>query len=548
MGMPELEGDGRMDVLSKVTTKHKIWEGAFILTIAALITKLLSALYRIPYQNIAGDIGFYIYQQVYPFYGIALVLSTYGFPVVISKLIAEYGVKKNTEAMKKIIFFSFFVISIFGWCAFSLLYFGANHISVFMGDPNLTPLIKIVSLSFLLLPVISIIRGFFQGIRTMTPTAVSQVTEQSVRVVTILFLSWILISSGYGVYAAAAGAIFGSITGGIAAIFTLAYFLLKKKTHRLEHKASTTTITGSIVVKSILGQGFTICISGLVLVLIQLIDAFSLYAYLLSSGIEETLAKQLKGIYDRGQPLIQLGTVVATSLSLTLVPLITSAKTRNDHQFISEKSNLAIRISLVVGIGASVGLASVIEPTNIMLFKDTSGSDVLFVLAFSILFTSLALTISPILQGLGSAFVSALIVLVGMAIKWGLNYILIPLNQTMGAAIATVLAFLIIAFLHSLVLQGRILKPLITLRPIMMMVLSSIIMAITVISYIAFLSWMFIDIENSRVMAVFAAISGVVIGGVVYIFFILKGKVFSDKELSLIPMGDRLQTFLQTKK
>ncbi len=70
-------------------SSHKVLKGAVILTAAALLVKILSAIYRIPFQNMAGDTGFYIYQQVYPFYGIAVVLATYGFPVGISKLLIE---------------------------------------------------------------------------------------------------------------------------------------------------------------------------------------------------------------------------------------------------------------------------------------------------------------------------------------------------------------------------------------------------------------------------------------------------------------------------
>ncbi|MED4871675.1 oligosaccharide flippase family protein, partial [Geobacillus stearothermophilus] len=66
-----------------------VWKGAAALTAATLLTKLLSALYRIPYQNMVGDVGFYIYQQVYPIYGIVVALSLTGYPVAISKLIAE---------------------------------------------------------------------------------------------------------------------------------------------------------------------------------------------------------------------------------------------------------------------------------------------------------------------------------------------------------------------------------------------------------------------------------------------------------------------------
>src|SRR5699024_7553724 len=61
-------------------------KAALILTLAAFISKVLSALYRIPLQNLTGDLGFYVYQQIYPFIGMIMILSLYGFPAAISKL------------------------------------------------------------------------------------------------------------------------------------------------------------------------------------------------------------------------------------------------------------------------------------------------------------------------------------------------------------------------------------------------------------------------------------------------------------------------------
>ncbi|MEM5590644.1 oligosaccharide flippase family protein [Niallia circulans] len=90
------------------TSQSNVWfKGAFILMIAALITKVLSAVYRIPFQNIVGDKGFYIYQQVYPFYGVIIALSTYGFPVVLSKLYMEMKVEGNQSGINRLVSSSF---------------------------------------------------------------------------------------------------------------------------------------------------------------------------------------------------------------------------------------------------------------------------------------------------------------------------------------------------------------------------------------------------------------------------------------------------------
>ncbi|MFS0865396.1 putative polysaccharide biosynthesis protein [Fredinandcohnia sp. 179-A 10B2 NHS] len=536
-----------MSVQSEVSTK-KIWEGAFILTIAGLFTKILSAGYRIPYQNIAGDIGFYIYQQAYPIYGVVLVFSTYGFPVIISKLLAERYEQKDEESVYKILYVSFISLLLLGLFQFSILYWGAEAIAGLMGDIELSNLIRVISFSFLLLPPISVLRGFFQGQKNMIPTAVSQVAEQSIRVITILLMSFILLESGYGVYDAGAGAIFGSITGGFAAILALVYFVFRGKMKFKKQLMFRAKVKAVEIVKVLFTQGLTICISALLLILFQLIDSFTVYSLLVSGGVEEEVAKQAKGIYDRGQPLIQLGTIVATSLSLSLVPLIASAKARNDYAFIQKKVDLALRLGVVVGVGASIGLACVLEPTNIMLFRNNLGTIVLVIIGFSILFTTLSQTITAILQGLGNPYMPAISVLIGMGIKWLLNVILIPQYQTIGAAIATVIAFTVIAFLHFIILKMKLPTPVMNWNFIIQVVIAAAVMAVVILIYTYLLNLLDVAFISTRFFASFQALSSVIIGGFIFLFFIIRGNVFTEDELSLIPLGSKGELLISLLK
>lgn len=114
---------------------------------------------------------------------------------------------------------------------FSLQYIFAETIAEWMGDRQLTLLIQIISFSFLLIPFIAVIRGYYQGLYNMFPTALSQIAEQIVRVGTILCLSIFFIHHGYGPYTAGAGAIFGSITGGITSLIILCLFVFRTKTN-----------------------------------------------------------------------------------------------------------------------------------------------------------------------------------------------------------------------------------------------------------------------------------------------------------------------------
>ena len=108
-----------------------------------------------------------------------------------------------------------------------MIYFGAGTIAGWMGDPQLSELIEIISVTFLLLPFISGLRGYYQGMGNMIPTAYSQVGEQLVRVATIISFSAILVADGYSLYIAGAGALFGSITGGLVSILILFTFVWK---------------------------------------------------------------------------------------------------------------------------------------------------------------------------------------------------------------------------------------------------------------------------------------------------------------------------------
>ncbi|WP_017754925.1 putative polysaccharide biosynthesis protein [Calidifontibacillus oryziterrae] len=528
---------------SRQVNEQLLWKSALILTIAGIVTKILSAAYRIPFQNIVGDIGFYIYQQVYPFYGIALILSTYGFPVIISMVIAEH-IDANNINIKKVILTSFFALTIVFTLVFISIFLGAERIARLMGDIELVFPIKVVSFSFLFVPILSILRGFFQGQNNMTPTAISQIGEQSVRVATILIFTYLLFVNGFSNYTGIAGAVFGSITGMLCSSTILIYFLLKTKYGaiiRSPNLNNSRLLKTSSIVKVIIGQGFIICISSMFLVLLQLVDAMTLFSQLVKSGdysIAE--AKVVKGVYDRGQPLIQLGTVVATSLSLTMVPLISSALARNDFSLIKEKVRLAIRISVIVGLGATVGLISIIRPTNIMLFKTIDGSTVLSVLAITILFSSVTMTATAIIQGMGTSLTPALYVGIGVGSKVFLNYLLIPHFGTIGAAVATVMAFAITTFLMIRLLTVKLAVPLFILKYAKSALLAGLSMAIILYIY-ELLIYIILPLEaTNRLFATIHSLSGVLVGGAIYIFIIIRRNVFSQHELTALPFGRKL--------
>ncbi|OMP66833.1 putative polysaccharide biosynthesis protein [Domibacillus epiphyticus] len=505
--------------------KRSFIKGAALLTIAALFVKILSAVYRVPFQNIVGDTGFYIYQQVYPFYGIAAGLAGAGFPVVISRLVAGADEKTKRTQIQT----AFFMISIMGIISFFFLFFSANWIAAAMGDEQLEPLIQLSAFFFLAMPYITVWRGAFQGEEEMIPTASSQIAEQSTRVACILLFSLYIVFSGRSLYEAGFGAVAGSLLGMIASIIVMWLFSRKKKMF-IPFQVDRN------VMKIILIRGSAICFSSLTLVLLQLADSFQLYIGLVTSGIPDDAAKEWKGIYDRGQPLLQLGVVAAVSIALTVVPLLSKAAKEKDNPEVSLYSQMALRISFSLGLAASSGLVSLMAPLNMMLFETKDGSGVLAIFAVSIFFYSIMSTMSAIFQGIGNDWIPAAGTAIALVFKWTMNALFIPIYGLYGASISTVVSLLAGVLFLSVMLKKHQKEPLFTGKFIFKTSMVSIVMA----GVIFFAVRLLLPEEAGRVMNGVIAIGGTLFGACLFFFFMVKWEVLNEDELRILPFGSKI--------
>jgi polysaccharide transporter, PST family len=525
--------------LSKKYSSNQFLKGAMVLTVAALVTKILSAVYRVPFQNIVGDIGFYIYQQVYPFYGIAIALSTYGFPVIISKLVAEKIENEDVEGAKNVVVTSFMFLCIVGLSWFLIVYFGAGVIAGWMGDPLLKPLIQVISLSFLLLAPLSVLRGYYQGKEDMVPTAVSQVTEQTIRVATILVFSTILVSQGYSLYIAGNGALFGSITGGLGGLLVLLFIVTARRERLFSRKSLRLSPDYLHIWSRLLMNGTAICVSAMLLVLLQFVDSLNVYSLLATSGMDKESGKTWKGIYDRGQPFVQLGTVVATSISLTIVPLVTSAYLKKKENLIREYSQLSLKISITIGFAATLGIINIMVPTNTMLFENALGSKVIAVFCLSIFFSCLILTFAGIFQGIGKIYYPAFCILIGILLKYIGNAYLIPVMGIMGASIATVVSLAVITCM--MILKLRRLFPIrfFPLTYYKTLLLSGTAMTIVLQVFLQIYDTLLDKGMPERELSVLFSLGGACIGAIIFLIVFLRGNVLSREEMGFLPFGSK---------
>ncbi|WLR50911.1 polysaccharide biosynthesis protein [Bacillus tianshenii] len=526
-----------------VMNEKNIWKGAWILTFAAIIVKILSAVYRIPYQNITGDLGFYIYQQVYPIASAVFVLSTYGFPVVLSRMLAG---EQNESKQNSILSISILGLSLFGGSVFFILFFCAELIAELMGDVHLALPIKTASFTFLLMPFLSSFRGFFQANQWMTPTATSQIAEQSVRVGVILGLTLILVSNGANVYEAGAAAAFGSVIGAVTSV-TVLIFYFRKYFHLFQLNQRYFRRLVRPVLFRLFKQGFLICVSSLFIVFLQLIDSFTVLNTLIRSGIELEQAKVLKGVYDRSLPFIQLGTTLAVSISLTLVPLITNSVKKRDIDATKRYIYLAYRICSSVGLAAAVGLVAIIGPANRMLYENDSGSTALAIAGLSIFSYSVVLTSSAVLQGYGDFVSPVLYIAFGCVLKLLLTVLLSVPFEIIGTALSTLIAFTAVAFFMVRKVSHKSKTQLKDLFLFHKLIIPLFMMAAAVLIYQWLLGQFPLVEEKNRLYWGFIALSGVSIGAIIYLTTLLRSGYFSENELALLPLGSKLQGFLRKK-
>lgn len=512
-------------------------KGAFVLTIASFIAKVLSAVYRVPFQNLVGDEGFYVYQQVYPIYGIAMTLALSGLPQFISKIVAE---QQGVSAQKKVLQQLFpFVFVLAGLC-WMFFFLGSHEIAIMMGDVQLTSLIQVVSFTFLLVPIVSFYRGNFQGHFLMIPSAVSQVMEQVVRVGVILMAAYSFSRFGWTVYQTGTIAMGGALLGGVVAVGILWYYDRKIRVGSSAYLTQWKLAKGSKKLFSrLLVEGGLVSLYSAFLILFQLIDSFLVKNSLVASGTSDAVAKIDKGIYDRGQPLVQLGLVVALALSSSFLPALTKYFISQEHGRFLQAAKIFLRLTTTIAAAASTGLVLLLPYMNFALFKDYKGNDVLGVYVCAIALMAVIQAYQSILQSRNQFLSSMLSAGIGLIIKLILTSPLTYTLGTIGASISTIaglvatlcfLVFFSVKEINSFVVENYFFKKL---------TIGLGTMGIVLLCYQGVIA-MLLGTVSHRGQALAVTLVGILLGGATFIFIIIKLNLFTIREWLTLPFGAKI--------
>lgn len=516
--------------------QHKtIVQGALLLTIAAFISKVLSATYRIPLQNLTGDLGFYIYQQVYPLIGMVMILSLYGFPVAISKLTAELKRERQQLTYRTFYMPLFFILLLINSIFFVVVFFMASHISNWIGDENLKGTFQIAAFLFLFVPFLALLRGVFQGHGEMRETAYSQIIEQCIRVGIIIYAAFLIFNEKINIYQIGDAGVIATMVGMIVAILGLLVFFIRK--NPIHWSSNTRAIPWRYYLYSCVSLGLAASLNHLVLILVQFVDVLTLVPNLITYGLTPSEAMETKGVFDRGQPLIQFGVIFGSSFALALIPTVIRENLQANKDRISYVRE-ALLFGFYLSAGATIGLILILPEANLLLFMNTEGTGSLQIFVIAIFILTITITGAAILQSLGFLKQTVLWIAITLMMKWGLNQLLVPSFSIYGSALATVLSLSTLCFVMMIVLHKKL--PALAffrhIRWVHFMIASSS-MALYIIG-VKFVFHQMVDL--TRLHSLYYVLFVVLSGGFIYISLLLRYRIFSENQISALPFSKQL--------
>ncbi len=510
--------------------------GAFILALAHLISRVLGAVYRIPLYRIMGDEGIGLIQMAYPVYSTVLAVSTVGLPVAVSKLVAEKIAQHKPRGALRVFTTSLVILAFSGLFFSVLLYTGASFIvHEVTGDPRAFLSIVAISPAIFFVAIMSAFRGYFQGLQNMTPTAVSQIIEQVVRVGTMFLLAWLLLPKGLEF--AAAGATFGAVTGAIVGLLYLIYVYAGFRPGVPEGSEDPDPFW--LMAKRIVLFAIPISLVGIIMPLIQLIDMSVVPGRLQASGLDFQEATRLYGQLSGGAvPLINMPTVFTAAIAASLVPSISEAAAVGSMAQIRRRTSLGLKLTIVIVLPATVGMYLLATPIADFLYGAPEVGAPLAAMSSVILFLGIQMTTSAVLQGMGKTMLPVQNLVAGAVVKLILTWFLTFSYGIQGAAYASVAGFLIAAGLNMAALHAEVGSIVDIGSAVLKPVLSSAAMAATVILLYPWAQRIF----ESNGMATLLTIGA---GAAIYGMLLLGIGTLSSEELHAIPgVGPRLYEVL----
>lgn len=447
--------------------KSSFIEGTIIATLAIIITKIMGMLYVIPFYSMVGEKGSALYAYGYNIYVIFLDISSAGLPLALSKIIKEYNTLKMMDAKKRAYHIGIKMVLFLSVLIFLFLILFANPLAqLIIGDldggnsvSDVAFVIRCVSLAILVVPLLSVAKGYLQGHNIINVSSVSQIIEQVFRITVILGGSFLAIHLFHFSLKNTIGlAITGAFVGGfIATLYVLIKMQKAKKELGLTQIKTKDAVTNKEIGKKIIRYAMPFIIINIIFSINNFMDMVMILRTLEHLGIDaNTVEFATSAITTWSTKISMIVNSIATGMITSLIPTIVGAYTLKNYKEVENKFNKALQIILITCIPMCLGLSLLSKSVwRVFYGQNQMGSLIFSVQILVSLFYNLFLITNSTLHGLNKSKTVYESVGIGLTTNMVLNIPLMLLFYKLnwppylGAILSTAIGY-ILAFTLSL--------------------------------------------------------------------------------------------------
>ncbi len=574
----------------KKQNRQSVLEGALILMAATVVVKVIGALFKIPLANILGGGGMGYFMTAYSLFNPLYALATAGLPVAVSKLVSESVARGRCQDAKRVFRLSLCLFLATGTLGCIAMVLGARSFSQAVGNPDAALAVAVMGPAVFFGCFTSAFRGYNEGLRNMTPTALSQVVEAVARLVFGIAFATYLLHHGMAEYAsygtvygqaaasledaqrlvlpvASAGAVAGiSVSTACGSLFLLLrQFFCRDGITREQLASSPRARSRRELGRMLLTVALPVCLASAAVNLTSLIDLGSIMNRL-STALEENpqaILNMYGGLLPEGMTLSEIPNYLYgsyTGLAVTVfnlvpaltvtfgtsaLPAVSSSWAVKNYQATKRNIQSILRITALVAIPAGLGIFALSGPILNLLFSSRAAeaaiaAPVLRWMGLAVILVAMASPVNSMLQAVGRADVPVKMILAGGLVKLGCNYLLIavPEINIKGAPVGTILCYGLILSVSLRILCRETGIALEWGKTFGKPFLAGIGCALCAWAAYGFFSR---GVFSSRL----STLAAVAVGGGFYLMFLLFSKGFVKEDVLMLPGGEKVSKILE---
>ncbi len=424
--------------------KNSFIAGTFIATLSLVLVKVLGMLYVVPFYAIVGSKGGALYSYAYNIYNIFLLISAAGIPSAISKIISEYDALGHYEAKNRAFNLAKRLIMAISALTFIILFVFAEEIGAFIiGDlkggntiEDVGFVIRCVSFAVLLIPHLSVTKGYFQGHKYIGPSSTSNLIEQVVRIFVILVGSYIALKVLHSSLPVAVGiAVSGAFFGGLVAYIYLHHKMVKhKKELNMDKEYQKDNITNKEIIKEIIKYAVPFIIINIVGSIYSFTDMILILRTLTHLGFDAESIEFITSVISTwGGKIAMIVNSIASGMSYALIPMIVSAYAVRNFKELNEHLNKALQIIVFVSLPMTIGLSILATPVWTLFYNTNPyGGAILKIMIFNALLGNITMIANATLQSSNRFKLVYLNNIIGLALNALLDVPLMLLCHKIG--------------------------------------------------------------------------------------------------------------------